>query len=66
MALGFGPFADSSTVTIRGLQEPLEMVLTKKVGVAEAEIVVAETTVLSTSHKGYGEIRWLSLVEKTD
>lgn len=64
MALGFGPFDDPGTVTVEGLKEPLKMVLSKKAGIAETEIVVAGPVTLSTSHKGYGEIRWLSLIEK--
>jgi hypothetical protein len=64
MALGFGPFEDSGTVILEGLKEPLKMVLSKKEGLAEADIVVAVPATLSISHKGYGEIRWLSLIEK--
>ena len=49
---------------VEGLKEPLKMVLSKKEGLVEAEIVVAGPVILSISHKGYGDIRWLSLIEK--
>ena len=62
--LGFSPFEDTGTVVIEGLKEPLKMVLSKKEGIAEADIVIAGPVRLSISHKGYGEIRWLSLIEK--
>ncbi len=64
LALGFGPFEDTGTIMVEGLQEPLEMILSKKEGLAEADIVVASPARLSISHKGYGEIRWLGLIEK--
>jgi len=49
---------------VEGLKETLKMVLSKKEGLAEADIVVAGPVTLSISQKGYGEIRWLSLIEK--
>jgi len=55
---------DAGAVMVDGLEEPLKMVLSKKVGLAEANIVITSTATLSVSHKGYGDIRWLSLVEK--
>jgi len=64
LSLGLGPFEDTGTVMVEGLKEPLKMVLSKKVGFAETEIIVAGPATLSISHKGYGDIRWLSLIEK--
>lgn len=64
LSLGFGPFEDTGTVMLEGLKEPLKLVLSKKVGLAEADIVITSTATLSVSHKGYGDIRWLSLIEK--
>ena len=64
LSLGFGPFEDTGTVTVEGLKEPLKLVLRKKAGLAEADIVITSTVTLSVSHKGYGDIRWLSLIEK--
>jgi hypothetical protein len=64
LSLGFGPFEDTGIVIVAGLKEPLKMVLSKKEGLAEADIVITSTAILSVSHKGYGEIRWLSLIEK--
>ena len=64
LSLGFGPFEDTGTVMVEGLKEPLKLVLSKKVGLAEADIVITSTATLSVSHKGYGDIRWLSLIEK--
>jgi len=64
LSLGFGPFEDTGAVIVEGLKEPLKMVLSKKVGFAETEIAVDGPARLSISHKGYGDIRWLSLIEK--
>ena len=64
LSLGFGPFEDTGIVIVEGLKEPLKMVLSKKEGFAEADIVITSTATLSVSHKGYGDIRWLSLIEK--
>ena len=64
LSLGFGPFEDTGIVIVEGLKEPLKMVLSKKEGLAEADIVITSTATLSVSHKGYGDIRWLSLIEK--
>jgi len=64
LSLGFGPFEDTGPVMVEGLKEPLKLVLSKKAGLAEADIVITSTATLSVSHKGYGDIRWLSLIEK--
>ena len=64
LSLGFGPFEDTGAVTVDGLKEPLKMILSKKVGFAETEIVVTGPAMLSISHKGYADIRRLSLIEK--
>ena len=64
LSLGFGPFGDTGIVIVEGLKEPLKMVLSKEEGLAEADIGITGTATLSVSHKGYGEIRWLSLIEK--
>ena len=64
LSLGFGPFEDTGTVMVEGLKEPLKLVLSKKAGLAKADIITTSTTILSVSHKGYGDLRWLSLIEK--
>ena len=64
LSLGFGPFEDTGTVMVKGLKEPLKLVMSKKVGFTETDIVVASPATLSISHKGYGDIRWLSLIEE--
>ena len=64
LSLSFSPFQDTGAVTIEGLEEPLKLVIRKKTAFAEAEVVVADPVTLVTSHEGYGEIRWLSLVGK--
>ncbi|UCG56480.1 MAG: hypothetical protein JSU70_16655 [Phycisphaerales bacterium] len=65
LSLGFGPFEDTGVVVIEGLKEPLKMLVSREQGLAEADLVVIGTAAtLTVSHKGYGDIRWLSLVEK--
>jgi len=63
LSLGLSPFADSGTVTIGGVTQPIELPVTKQAGQAEVEFVVSAPTTLSVSHRGYAEIRWLSLIE---
>jgi hypothetical protein len=40
------------------------MVLSKEEGLAATDVFVTGGATLAVSHKGYGDIRWLSLVEK--
>jgi len=64
LSLGFGPFEDTGIVIVEGLAEPLKIVLSKEEGVAETDVCITSGATLAVSHKGYGDIRWLSLVEK--
>lgn len=40
------------------------MALGKRAEFVETDVVVTRPAPLSVSHNGYGEIRWLSLIEK--
>jgi hypothetical protein len=62
--IGFSAHAANPEVVVDGLVERLVLPLDKKRGFVAAEVVVARRTVLAISHEGYGEIRWVSLIEK--
>ncbi len=65
LSVGFSPFADKGELRIDGLEEPLVLPVTRREALAEAEVGIDVSTVLSLSHHGYGEIRWLRLVAVT-
>ena len=63
LAVGFSPFEEEGTLRIEGLPEPLTLPVSKREALALADLVVTHSVVLSVPHAGYGEIRWLSLLE---
>ncbi|MBN2138594.1 MAG: hypothetical protein JW720_12375 [Sedimentisphaerales bacterium] len=63
LSLSLAPFEDTGVVTLKGLAESAEMVLSKKTAFAETDLTVTKPAILSISHKGYCDLRWLSLVE---
>ena len=64
LSVGFRAHEDKAVLLVEGLKEPLRMALSKKGGFVETDIAVTGPATLSVSHDGYGEIRWLSLIEK--
>ncbi|MBN2477569.1 MAG: hypothetical protein JXB62_23380, partial [Pirellulales bacterium] len=66
LSVGFSAHAEEALVRVEGLKEPLAMPLSKKEErVVADEVVVGKPTILSISHDGYGEIRWVNLIEKS-
>jgi len=64
LAVGFSAHAAEANLLVEGLTDTLTLPVNKKESFAATDLVVANTAILSISHQGYGEIRWLSLVEK--
>ena len=64
LSVGFRAHEDEAVLLVEGLKKPLPMVLGRKAEFVETDVVVTGPATLSVSHDGYGEIRWLSLIEK--
>jgi len=64
LAIGFRAHKQDAVLRVEGLAKPLPLVLVKKAESVETDVVVAAPATLSVSHDGYGEFRWLRLIEK--
>ncbi len=64
LSIGFSAHKHPAQIVVGGLPEPLALPLEEKRGFVHTRVTVTSGTVLAISHHGYGEIRWVSLIEE--
>jgi hypothetical protein len=64
LSVGFSIHGDAGDIVVEGLPDRLVLPLEKKRGFVDTAIVVPNRAILAISHEGYGEIRWVSVLER--